>query len=181
MMAIGADPGINGAIALNCSVRGLLEVASLPACAMPGSAAANVQRKVDARRLREIFQHWSSRHDFAGDYVTGVIERMRPFGQSDRIPAATLLSLGYSAGVIEGVLAAFTHQLLQPYPAQWKRQFGLASDKKASVLEAQRRYPQVGRISHDRAEAVLLSLWGLGQVNGAVMAADPDDPFARAA
>lgn len=183
MLSIGCDPGINGAIALACSTRGLLEHGSLPTCSNGTSATSRIQRKLDARALRTVLQRWSLKHEFAKDHVTAVIERMQPFvrpGSTGASPVS-LMSMGHSAGLLEGVLAAFSHETLQPAPRQWKKQFELTSDKKGSVIEAQRRFPTIGRVSHDQAEAILLALWGLGQINGAIVPVDDYDPMAMPA
>ena len=63
--------------------------------------------------------------------------------------------------------------------AQFHRLLALPDEVKGnyddSVREAQRRYPHIGRVSDDQAEAILLALWGLGQVNGVppVLEVDP--------
>lgn len=168
MIAIGIDPGTSGAIAAVCSRRGLLAAVPLPTCSNGSSEHARVRRKVDARALRELLRDWSSLLGFAGEHVIGAVERMQPFKAS----LVTLLSMGHSAGVCEGVLEAYCHGVLQPMPQQWKRGYGLGSDKAASVEVARRVFVQTPtRFRHDLAEAALIAHWALGSVNGPVVAA----------
>lgn len=175
-LAIGVDPGLSGAIAVVSSQRGFLEVASLPTQSNGAGPDALVQRKVDADRLLGLIAGWSTRHEFAREHVTVVIERMQPFKASP----AVLLSMGYSAGIAEGVLRRYADQFLCPLPKQWKKQFGLGAVKRQSIEEMRRRLPVLRKVSHDQAEAVLLALWGLGQVTGAVadQLEDGYDPLA---
>ena len=63
---------------------------------------------------------------------------------------------------------------------QWKKAFRLTSDKTLSVAEVWRRFGIT--VGHDQAEAILLALWGSGQVNGPALAVEAEpDPFAAAA
>lgn len=160
MIIVAVDPGLSGAVACVCSQRGLLELADLPVCANGAGAKATVKRQVDGRALLEMIGEWSARHDFARDEVVGVIERIVPFGKAN--PSA-LLSMGYSAGMVEGVLAQFVRRIEKPAPKVWKRRFGLTNDKARSAEAARAlcgdQLPK--RLRHDKAEAVLLGRWGV--------------------
>jgi hypothetical protein len=194
-IAIGVDPGLSGAIACYCSRRGLLEWTSFPTMAIDAGPTAKVRRRADARALRRLVAGWSVRHRFTGnDHVVGVIERMSSHGAKDTVPPAVLLSMGYTAGVAEGVLAAFTTEFLRPLPQQWKNGYGLkrehrgpgaetsAQFKARSVRLAQRFFPQIGRVSDDVAEAILLAFYGAGLSLPLIRAEhDEDDPMAMPA
>lgn len=175
-LSIGADPGTTGGIAL-VSSSGLLEAAQMPARQLGRGS----RRMVDARALRAMVSSWSLKHDFAGaDHVTAVIEQMQTFAASERAGQWPLLSMGMSAGIIEGVLAAFSHETLNPPPATWKASYKLlmrrSAVEKAAGLAAetttQRKarahrvalmlYPGLGKVPHDVAEAALIAHWGLG-------------------
>lgn len=175
-LSIGADPGTTGGIAL-CSSSGLLEATRVPARHLGRSSS---RRLVDARALRAIVWTWSLKHDFAGaDRVTAVIEQMQTFAASEKAGQWPLLSMGMSAGIIEGVLAAFSHETLNPPPATWKSTYGLLARRSAvqkaagigaeTTGERKQRahrvalmlYPTMGRVPHDVAEAVLIAAWGL--------------------
>lgn len=186
MICIGIDPGVSGAIAVVHATRGLLEVAPLPTCHNGAGNAASVSKQIDPIALRRLVQGMSARHDFARESVRVVIERMTSHGPADKTPAASLLSMGYSAGICEGVLAAFASEpVIKVLPRQWKPAFGLAREKgeaaaayKArSVAEARHRFPAGQRLTHDKAEAALIALWGLGEVTAPAVVVE-DDPFA---
>lgn len=208
IVSLGIDPGLSGGVAAICSERGLLEASRLPAMPIARGSKARV---VDARALRLLLSAWSAKHDFAAaDDVVLVVERMTTFGGpnggKDNAPRGTLLSMGHSAGLVEGVATAFTRRTLRPLPQQWKGVYGLVirrtklealalpdekkSERKArSVRVAQLLYPTMGRAVHDIAEAVLLAHFGLGELTPIVSAkaqgrregpqpGDADDPFA---
>ncbi len=178
MIVIGVDPGINGAIAVYSTVSGLLERSKLPTVGLVTGKDAAMRRKVSARELRELVSTWSRRHAFAGEYVLGVIERMQPFpraGPNRGTSPSSLLSLGHTAGLVEGVISAWCREILTPMPQQWKRGFGLTSKKATSVAECRRRFGIT--VGHDQAEAILLAVWGLGQVNGPALEVALADHF----
>ncbi len=175
MIALGIDPGINGAIAAVCSRRGLLEVANLPTCSNGAGPDARVKRKVDGRALATLLAGWSTRHGFAGEHIVGAVERMQAFEASP----VTLLSMGHSAGLCEALLLRHCETFVQPLPQQWKRRYGLGKDKAQSVEVARRTFGVVpARFRHDLAEAALIAHWALGSVNGPVaVAAEADCAF----
>lgn len=206
IVAVGIDPGLSGGVAAVCSRRGLLEVARLPATPI---AKGGRGRVVDGRALRALLSAWSIKHDFAGaDDVVLVVERMATFGGplEDKTPRSSLLSMGHSAGMVEGIAVAFTRRTLRPLPSQWKAAYGLVfrrngvgahtlppepkgARKARSVRVAQTLYPTMGKASHDVAEAVLIAHFGLGDLTPIVsreaqvrkagpQPGDADDPFA---
>lgn len=151
----------------------------------PSRSSARRRRMADARGLRSILGAWADEHGLRdADDVILVVEQMATFGgpQSGRDNATRndLLSMGMSAGIAEGVGAAFSHRTLRPLPQQWKSAYGLVRRRSAmqraagvgeeSALDRKRRshrvalmlYPTMGRVSHDVAEAVLIAHWGLG-------------------
>jgi hypothetical protein len=200
-VAVGIDPGLKGGIAALCSRRGILEIDRLPAtlASIKGSA-----RVVDARALRLMLANWSRKHDFeAATDVILVVERMATFGgpDEDEISRSSLLSVGHSAGLVEGVATAYSRRTIRALPQQWKGAFGLvlrtpkgaprettAQRKARSVKVAKMLYPAIGRAVHDIAEAVLIAHFGLGELTpevsrvaqlrpAAPVPGDGDDPF----
>ena len=161
MIAIGIDPGVTGAIAAYCTARGLLASAKLPVRVYADPKATIARREVDHGGLRALLQGWSAKHDFAGDYVLGAVERItaRPGAQ-----ALAMLSLGHSCGVSVAVLGPFVRDMLRPTPSQWKRAVGVTAVKATSVAAVQTRLGI--KAGHDRAEAILLALWAAGGMNG---------------
>ncbi len=170
MIALGIDPGTSGAIALVCARRGLLEVANLPTRSNGASEQARVRKQVDPFALRNLLSHWWDKHSLSREYSVGAVERMQPF----RASMVTLLSMGHSAGICEASLAARCDSVVKPLPQQWKKAFGLGSDKNDSREVAQRFWSDSRIRRHDLAEAALIAQWALGEMNGADEAkADP--------
>lgn len=167
MIAIAADPGLSGAIALVCARRGPLEIASLPTCRNAAKASATITREVDAKALDLLRAQWWATHDLAREDVIGVCERIAAYG--GKSGPTTMISLADSAGVVRGVLAPRVRTFLQPLAHQWKRTMGVTKEKDSSMAAAKDMFPFFGGIrSHDRAEALLLAAWGLQQENGPV-------------
>lgn len=180
-IVIAADPGLSGAIAAVCSQRGLLEHANLPTCDNGAGKSASIRRKIDAVELRRLIGFWRIRHDMARDHIRIVIERMSSFGAGDKAPPASLLSMGFSAGIIEGVLSGVADEpIISVVPRAWKAHYQLGNDKAASVAAAQRLFPTAGRIRHDVAEAILLAAWGLADLRGDVAPTAPPKARQRA-
>lgn len=163
-LSLGVDPGMKGAIALYSSSGGLLEFGRLPVMAIPlapGSKAA-MRRKTDARVLGVTIGLWMTRHRQQGDRVIAVIERMQAYRADNNgnasSSAATIVSMAYSAGIIEGVVARFTTEIITPMAVHWKRRVGVTSDKETSIRRAEE---MIGcRLPHDVAEAALLAIYG---------------------
>lgn len=180
MIVLSCDPGINGAVAAYSTTAGVLEWANLPTTEIVTSKASRIRRKADAAGLRTLIRHWSVRHKFAAEDVVVVVERM--LAMAGGASPVTLVSMGHTSGVVEGVLSAWSSTILQPTPMQWKRAMGVTSDKATSQAELRRRFPLLPKMRHDAAEAILLAVWGSGEVQGQTMVADAeDDPFALAA
>jgi hypothetical protein len=97
---------------------------------------------------------------------------------------ATLLSMGYTAGAVEGVLWAMFGEVdgftvLRPMPQQWKATYSLKSDKSASVLLARRLFRETpARLRHDLAEAALIAHWATGGISIAAAPREPADACA---
>lgn len=179
MLAIGCDPGLSGAIALVDGQQRLLECASLPT--RSNGSKGTVKSMLDANALARLLDAWATRH---GEPTRAAVERMfaRP-AQRDAQPTpgkalpapstATLLSMGYTAGAVEGVLWAMFGEVegftvLRPMPQQWKATYGLKSDKAASVLLARRLFlprSAPARLRHDLAEAALIAHWATGGIS----------------
>ena len=179
MRALGCDPGLSGAIALVDGQQRLLECATLPT--RSNGSKGTVKSMLDANALARLLDAWATRH---GEPTRAAVERMfaRP-AQRDAQPTpgkalpapstATLLSMGYTAGAVEGVLWAMFGEVegftvLRPMPQQWKATYGLKSDKSASVLLARRLFlprSAPARLRHDLAEAALIAHWATGGIS----------------
>jgi len=165
MLVIGVDPGLTGAISLLCSERGLLECEDLPTCGN-GQETGNMLRWIDATALQAMLRDWSARHGFAERSVHACIERPIPM---PTLPAQTVASQFDTFGVIRalvgGRVALGGMTIINP--RDWKKLFGLGTDKDASRATAKRLYPDapVTRVKdHNRAESVLIAHWLLKEV-----------------
>ena len=109
----------------------------------------------------------------------GFIEEMRNVALSDELSVAcveqvgampnqgvkSMFSFGKSAGFIEGVLRANLIPFQLVKPKEWKKEFGLNSDKAKSIEVCQRLFPKLNllatprcRVPHDgMAEALLMA------------------------
>ncbi len=173
MLALGIDPGTSGASALVDTVgQRLLECASLPICS--SGSSGRIKTMIDANALARLLDGWADRHGAIG---IAAVERMsvftpKPNGKPDaeqpRVSSSSLLSMGYSAGVAEGVLWCLfgdepAFRVLRPFPRTWKASYGLDSKKARSVELARRMFRALpDRFRHDLAEAALLAHWAGG-------------------
>lgn len=156
MLTYGIDVGVTGAVAVLCNGR-LEDVADLPAVQV---GAGVVRRQIDPAALAAILRGWRARYGV--DAEMAVIERV---ASMPRQGVSSVFSLGHSAGIVHGVVAALGIPWQTVAPQTWKRQFGLGRDKQESRSAASRLYPeQAGRWAlvkhHNRAEAVLLARYG---------------------
>lgn len=173
MIVIGIDPGITGACALITN-HGLQAVEDLPIIVRSqsrvrskgGEMREKTTNQVDGAGLAVILREWVSETDKAAVLV--IIEKCQAMpgkikGSDKAQSSAGTFSLGLSAGIIEGVVAArgLPHKLV--HPATWKAHFKLATGKDAARSLAVRFYPGAAitrKKDHNRAEAILLARYG---------------------
>jgi crossover junction endodeoxyribonuclease RuvC len=157
---IGIDPGLTGAIAL-VSAGKLLEVEDLWPCAN-GNATGKMRSHLDVARLVAVLRDWSRRHDFAQRSVAVFLERVIPM---PGMPSTSIATLYEASGAIRGALVALGHDVELVTPHQWKKLFGLKSDKTEARARCALLYPHapVTRVKdHNRAEAILIAHYGEG-------------------
>lgn len=165
MIALGVDPGLTGAISLLDSGRGLLECADIPTSGN-GTASGSMQRWVDVAALAEILDTWSVRHSFARESVHAFLER--PIAMP-RLPSQTIASQFDTFGVIRALICSrpvWGTRARFVNPQEWKRFFGLGSEKDASRKVCLRLYPDapITRAKdHNRAESLLIAHYGMRQ------------------
>ena len=140
---VGVDPGLEGALAL---VGPRVLTVRMPT-RMIGS-----KRVVDAHEVNRVLKAWGPTH--------AVIENV---WSSPQMGVVSAFSFGHSKGVVEAAVAAGVpvEQVYMVAPSAWKAKMGLSSDKKKSVSEALRLFPDLGKLSNDEAEALLLAVYGL--------------------
>lgn len=176
MILIGIDPGVTGALAL-LTRTGLQACVDLPVMARSstrvrskgGEMRDKVTNQVDAGALATILRDWTSGHD--KNEVMVIIEKCQAMpgkikGSDKAQSSKGTFSLGLSAGIIEGVVAALglPHQLV--HPATWKAAFKVPTGKDAARALAIRWYPGAPlgkKKDHNRAEAALLARYGQEQ------------------
>jgi hypothetical protein len=145
---IGIDPGVTGAWAAH-ERGGLRFVQDLPV----------LDGRIDGAALYETFDR------FDGG-VTVYLENTQPMPKNGSIAS---FSLGLNTGIIIGVVQSLSHPLVRVRPAAWKKKMGVTKLDKNGIRGIVREiYPQwadsFARVmDHNRAEAVLISRFGVGQ------------------
>lgn len=105
------------------------------------------------------------RDDFAAHEGGGAVACVEKVGAMHGQGVRSMFTFGKSAGFIEGVLAALGigYQLIPP--KTWKAEFGLNSDKAASIEVCKRLFPKVNLLPNEKcrkdsdgmAEALLMA------------------------
>lgn len=163
-VCIAIDIGLTGALAAVNSY-GHPAVHDLPT--VPDGAKS---RRLDGRGIVLLMRTLIP----AGHQAQLVIEdvRPRPMGNGNRA-GNTIHSQGSlmrSRGIVEAVADILRVDLVTVQPQTWKRHFGLLRAEKAASLEMARKlYPGMAadlkRVKdHNRAEALLMAHWLLGEV-----------------
>lgn len=138
--------------------NGLRTVFDIPTMERPNiGPKARVKRQCDGRALADMLR---THHD-PQDAALIVLEDVRMMGGQNNAMQAQE-ALVHTRGVIEGVLAAKGYDVAVVSPREWKRFFGLTSDKEA-CLDLARKLFGVEHLKrqkdHNRAEAMLLARW----------------------
>lgn len=163
MLVIGIDLGLSGALTKIVDGR-MTDMADMPIM-QRGTKAAAIKNQVNASALYELLCKWTKGHDRRVECIV-FMERVQAMGGSKNGRSqgvSSSFSLGHTAGIVEGVVAAMgiPHEIVQP--AEWKRAFGLKADKEQSRSMAQRFFPEASlarKCDHNRAESLLLAKWG---------------------
>ena len=157
-MIVGIDVGLTGACAVLTDDGEAIEVCDMPVMAS-GQRGARVRRQVDAGTLSRML-----RRATGGVMAFVEAQSARP-GQG----VAGVFSLGQSYGTVTAVLAAVGIPFLLVQPRAWKAYHGLVKAEKAeSLARARRLFPEVDlhlQKHHNRAEALLLALYGVEQAH----------------
>lgn len=151
MIIIGIDPGLSGAVGA-LSGGAFLAVEDMPTVAKGGGS---VKSEVDPAGLVTLLRRLAP----ADERTVVVLERVNAMpGQG----VASTFSLGDSFGCARAAVAACRLELVYVTPAQWKRAYGLSSDKEAARALAVRTWPEAPlnlKKYADRAEALLMARW----------------------
>jgi len=157
MIVIGIDPGLTGALALVKDGE-LVEVHDLPTLEF---SAGKVKRKIDAVGLKNLLRDVSGRYASEGKPAVFLERVWSMTGQG----VASVFSLGYSAGLIEGVIMAAGYQLYTISPSEWSKTMRAGSEKSFSVAAATARFPDMAhhwskKKDHNRCDAALIATFG---------------------
>lgn len=159
---LGIDPGLSGALAVLDADGLLVDLVSMP------TEPHGKSRRVSGRELRAFLDGTAERT--GRTIALCMLEQVasRP-GQG----APSIFTFGRAFGAVESVLSALAVPTDYATPQTWKRAFGLTSDKAESIRKACDLIPGLvawptprSRLTHDRAEAVLLAEFGRRRWNG---------------
>jgi crossover junction endodeoxyribonuclease RuvC len=154
VIVLGVDPGISGAVCWVHSSGALIAVADMPVVEVRG------KNKISATGLRTLMR----RRDCALVVIEQVMAmpRQNANGREIKMGAASTMSFGYGAGLIEGVATGLDLPVSILHPRSWKSRAGVPADKGAARQMAQRLWPASAAMfarvkDHGRADAALLA------------------------
>ena len=154
MVIVGIDPGLSGAIGVLESSGKASTVLDMPIM-VKGKGTGAVKNCVNPRGLYDLLMRLGSI-----DYC--VLETVNSMpGQG----VAGVFSLGDTYGAIRSVIACLGIPLINVPPVTWKKHFKIQKDKEVARSLAIQTFPEIAdRLSRkkdiDRAESLLLALWG---------------------
>jgi crossover junction endodeoxyribonuclease RuvC len=159
---IGIDPGLTGGVvALDVDGEHVKVVGVRATPLLIGMRNKKPCNEYDVRAMHDLLADWVC--DFNVGPVVVVLERAsaRP-GQG----VASMFRTGEGYGIWRGLIAAFPVEILLTSPQTWKRRMNLlGADKRASVLRAKEKFPQLATLKaseHGLAEAALIAAMGVG-------------------
>ena len=161
MVIVGIDPGISGAAcAIETNPIRFIELFDLP------SHPDGSKRQIHV----SVFGNWLER--IIPDLC--IIENVQPMmgkgSDSQAMRGANSFRFGMACGAIRATVAAYSIPYKLVVPQVWKKSFNLrGSDKEASRKMAIRSLPAAEpflkrKLDHNRADAVLLALYGSTQI-----------------
>ena len=149
-MLLAVDPGLTGAIAFLHDDGTFYKVEDM--AVTQAGRGRKVKNEVNAAAL------YAQLHGLPVP-STVVIERVHSM---PKMASGTVFSMGDSFGVVRGVTAALGIPTVFVDPREWKKHFGLSSDKEQSRAKAVQLYPTapLSRVKdHNRAESILICRW----------------------
>jgi hypothetical protein len=176
-VVIGVDPDISGAVAvLRWTMRPLpLELEACPSPLddvvaevhdMPVETWAlgkRAKRQACAASLLALFRGSTATALAAGDAVHAAVEHNTPPHMCGKF---AWYGIGYSTGVLTGVLEAAGVPHERVSASRWKSDLGLRKQGKVgSLMLARSLFPGVSlarKKDHGRAEALLIAAWAMG-------------------
>lgn len=153
-LILGADPGLKGAIAIiDPNTMDPLLIEDVPLY----KRWPKDKGRIDVHQLAFMIDA------YAKFIALAVIEEPQAMPKQG---VASTFRFGHSCGLIHGVLAANHLTVVPTRPNVWKPAMGLSHDKSDSLNKARKLFPSIPhRIKfkkhHDRAEALLLAVFGM--------------------
>lgn len=161
MRVLGIDPGVTGAWAIVEVVADrapvVAEIGDLPVRAE--KLSNRVAHRLDVSGLWDLFDDKLRGDGPKIDRV--IIERLTG---APGTTSTTAFSLGWTAAVLDTILAVMETPYLKAHPSVWKRALLVPADKKGSkaratkLFKTDRHWPR--EKDHNRAEAALIALYG---------------------
>lgn len=153
-MIVGIDPGLSGAIALLNPITREVEVHDMPLVASKAGRG-----ETDLHNLARLLIPRGDRINIA------VLEQVHAMPKQG---AASTFRFGQNYGACQMAISGHGYDVRDVTPQAWKKHFRLATDPKGnnSRALAMQRFPALASTlervkDHNRAEAVLLALYGL--------------------
>jgi crossover junction endodeoxyribonuclease RuvC len=151
-MIVGVDPGAHGAFAFLSDSGALISVHDMPSFQV--RVGAKTRTRLAVAELAALIRERSCSASF--------IERV---GAMPGQGVSSCFSFGYSAGAVEGVLAALGVAVNFVTPQQWKKAMQVRADKDDCRQRAAQLFPShagaFSRVKDDgRAEAAMIALYG---------------------
>lgn len=162
-VVIGVDLGLSGALTKIVDGK-MVDMADMPIM-QRGTKSASIKNQVNGAGLTSLLEAWTEGHDRRVECLV-LMERVQAMGAKKNGRSqgvSSSFSIGHTAGIVEGVVAAMgiPHEIIAP--AAWKKALGLTSDKEQARGYAQRLYPAASlarKRDHNRAESLLIAHYG---------------------
>lgn len=150
-MIVGIDPGLSGAIALLNPITREVIVHDMPLIASKAGRS-----ETDVHNLARILAP-------GGDSNIAILEQVHAMPKQG---VTSTFRFGQNYGACQMAISGHGYDVRDVTPNAWKKHFRLGSDGNASRGLAIQRFPALAETlkrvkDHNRAEAVLLALYGL--------------------
>lgn len=152
MNILGIDPGLSGALCILDPIERGLEIIDMPVVELERNK--KTKREVAAAMVYEAL--------VGKDIQFAFLERV---GAMPGQGVTSMLSLGRSVGVIEGVVAAMGIPLTLVIPQRWQKDMLVRGGKDGSRERAMQLFPMQSELfkrkkDDGRADAALIAMWG---------------------
>lgn len=164
-MIAGIDPGVSGAVAFYTPDSGALAVHDLPTHRI--TVAGHKRAVLDYYQLGDLLERHALALELAVIEAVNAMPATRPArgGKRAAMGVTGAFRFGEVFGALQMGVALCDVPVELVRPAAWKRVMRLKADKDAARQRASQLFPAYARqwarvCDHDRAEAVLLAVFG---------------------